>query len=70
MVDWDDMYGSAALPKSKIADIAPVCQTLWQLPPVNQLRITYSKENDNIHRPTTTNPKDKRNHLHIYTVLK
>lgn len=38
MVDWDDMYGFAALPKSKIAEIALVCQALWQPPPVNHLR--------------------------------
>jgi hypothetical protein len=38
MVDWDDMYGFAALPKSKIAEIALVCQALWQPPPVNHLK--------------------------------
>lgn len=38
MVDLDDKYGFAALPKSKTAEIALVCQTLWQLPPVNHLK--------------------------------
>ena len=59
MVDWDDTYGSAALPKSKNADIALICQTLWQLPPVNQLRITHLKENESFTKPETTNPKDR-----------
>jgi len=44
MVDWDDMYGFAALPKSKIAEIALVCQTLWPPPPVNHLKFGIMRE--------------------------
>jgi hypothetical protein len=44
MVDWDDMYDFAALPKSKIAEIALVCPTLWQPPPVNHLKFRIMHE--------------------------
>ena len=70
-VDWDDRYGSAASPKSKNADIALVHQTLWQLPPVNKLRITRLKENDNGTKPITNKcQRQKQSHLLISTVLK
>ena len=39
MVYWDDKYGFASLPKAKIAEIALVCQAVWQPLPGNHLEI-------------------------------
>lgn len=39
MVYWDDKYGFAASPKSKIVDIGLEYQTLWPLPPVKHFII-------------------------------